>query len=289
MIKAGIVLLVGRPNVGKSTLLNNLLHTKVSITSPTPQTTRTPIQGLFNDERGQIIFFDTPGIFLKSPNAVSKKVNANAQEALKEKANLILYIVDRTRSRGEEENKVVGMLRKVDVPKVLVVNKIDVNRPNHYAEYEIFADEFHQKVEISAIKETNLKQLLAVIFSYMPVAKPMIDPDTLVYPVLNMDSKQFLEDIIREKVFLETREEVPHTVAVKVDKIEDKEDQRLLVITARILTLDDRYKAMIIGQGGQRIKEIGSMVRKELEVMTAKKIFVQLTVETNPHWPQELL
>lgn len=288
-MQSGVVLLIGRPNVGKSTLLNNLLQTKVSITSPQPQTTRFPIQGVFEDERGQIIFFDTPGIFGKVPNIVAKKINKATEESLKEEADLLLYIVDRTRGRGDEENKIIGMLRKIEVPKILVMNKIDVRKPNHYAEYEIFSDEFNEKVEISAEKGTNLKHLLNRIFSYLPEREPLINTENLVYPVLNINSRQFLEDIIREKVFLNVRDEVPHAIAVKVDKIEDKEEQKLLVVTGKILTLDDRYKGMIIGKGGQKIKEIGSMVRKELEVMTNKKIYVQLTVETNPHWPEELL
>lgn len=282
-------MLVGRPNVGKSTLLNNLLQTKVSITSPQPQTTRFPIQGLFEDERGQIIFFDTPGIFARVPNIVARKVNKASEESLKEEADLILYIVDRTRSRGEEENKIIGMLRKIEVPKILVMNKIDVKKPNHYAEYDIFLDEFTEKIDISAEKGTNLKHLLNRIFSYLPEREPLINSKNLVYPVLNISSRQFLEDIIREKVFLNVRDELPHTIAVKVENIEDKEAQNLLVITAKILTTDDRYRMMIIGKGAKMIKEIGSMARKELELMSNKKVYLDLKVETDPHWPQELL
>ncbi len=278
---------MGRPNVGKSTLLNNLLHTKVSITSHHPQTTRTTIRGVFEDERGQIIFVDTPGIFQKVENMVARRVNQTAINAIGQEADVILYIVDRARARGEEENKVIGLLRKVSKPKILVINKIDVTKPNHYAEYEIFADEFDQRVDISAIKETHLKTLLEVIFSYLPEGKPQVDTTNMVYPVANVDSKQFLAELIREKLLLQTAEEIPHTAMVIVNEINEKPD--ILVIKAVILTTDDRYKRMLIGSGGSKIKVIGSMARKEIEVAANKKVFLDLRVETDSHWPEKYL
>lgn len=302
MIKSGTVALVGRPNVGKSTLLNSLLGTKVAITSPQPQTTRFAIQAVFEDERGQIIFLDTPGIFHKVESFVGKKINEAALASMTQDFAVLLYIVDKTRERGEEENKLIGILRQIDKPKILVINKIDVNKPDHTAEYEIFRDEFSDQVEISALKQTHLKTLLAKIFSFLPEGKPQIDTKNLVYPVLNMSSKLFLEEIIREKVFLNMREEVPHTVTVKVTKIEEKPfgvsqnetshgkpQQTMLVITAKILTTNDRYKIMLIGRNGQKIKEIGYEARKEIETMTNKKVYLDLMVETDPHWPEKYL
>lgn len=289
MAKSGTVLLVGRPNVGKSTLLNNLLHTKVSITSPSPQTTRSSVRAVYEDDDGQIVFVDTPGIFHKVENLVAKKVNAQALDAIGNEANLILYIVDRTRARGEEENKVIGLLRNINVPKILVINKIDVQKPNHYAEYDIFADEFDRKVEISALKETHLKKLIDIIFSYLPEGKPQISTENLVYPVLNMDSKKFIEENIREKILLMTRDEVPYTSTVVVESVEEREALNLLVIKAKILTTNDRYKKMLIGKEGRRIKEIGSYARKELELMSNKKVFLDLKVETDEHWVEKYL
>ncbi|MBI3385014.1 GTPase Era [Candidatus Gottesmanbacteria bacterium] len=288
MTKVGTVLLVGRPNVGKSSLLNNLLHTKVSITSPQPQTTRLVIRGLYEDERGQIIFLDTPGIFHKVESLVAKRVNETALKSINEGADLILYIVDRTRAHGEEENKIIGILRKIDTPKILVINKIDVLKPNHYAEYEIFADEFDAKVEISAIKETNLKKLLDMVFSYLPEGK-IEDRKDLVYPVLNIDSKKFLAEIIREKVLLRTFDEIPHMATVEISDISEKTEPNMLIIKGKILTTDDRYKKILIGKGGQKIKEIGSMARKEIELMSNKKVFLDLQVETDPHWMEKYL
>lgn len=286
MAKVGTVLLVGRPNVGKSSLLNNLLHTKVSITSPQPQTTRLVVRGLYEDERGQIIFLDTPGIFHKVESLVAKRVNETAIKSINEGTDLILYIVDRTRAHGDEENKIIGILRNIDTPKILVINKIDVLKPNHYAEYEIFAEEFNEKVEISATRETNLKRLLEVIFSYLPEGK-IENRSDLVYPVLNMDSKKFLAEIIREKILLRTFDEIPHTATVEITEISEKNDPVMLIIKAKILTTDDRYKKILIGKGGQKIKEIGSMARKEIELMSNKKVYLELTVETDPHWMEK--
>lgn len=282
-------MLIGRPNVGKSTLLNNLLHTKVSITSPQPQTTRSSVRAVYEDDRGQIVFVDTPGIFHKVENIVARKVNAQALDAIGNTANLILYIVDRTRSRGEEENRIIGLLRNIRIPKLLVVNKIDVSKPNHYAEYDIFTDEFDQKLEISALKETHLKKLVDTIFSYLPQGKPQISTEKLVYPVLNLDSKKFIEEIIREKILLMTFDEIPHTATVQVETVEEREAINLLVIQAKILTTNDRYKKMLIGAGGKKIKEIGSYARKELELMSNKKVFLELRVETDEHWPEKYL
>ncbi len=288
MAKVGTVLLVGRPNVGKSSLLNNLLHTKVSITSPQPQTTRLVIRGLYEDERGQIIFMDTPGIFHKVESLVAKRVNETALKSINEGADLILYIVDRTRAHGAEENKIIGILRNIDTPKILVVNKIDVLKPNHYAEYEIFGNEFNEKVEISATRETNLKRLLEVIFSYLPEGK-LEDRKDLVYPVLNIDSKKFLAEIIREKVLLRTFDEIPHMATVEITEISEKSEPNMLIIKGKILTTDDRYKKILIGRGGQKIKEIGSMARKEIELMSNKKVYLDLQVETDPHWMEKYL
>lgn len=289
MSKFGTAALAGRPNTGKSTLLNSLMGTKVAITSPQPQTTRFPIEAVYEDERGQIIFKDTPGIFHKVQSQVGKKINESAQQALKADADLVLYLCDKTRERGEEENKLIGILRQINKPKILVINKIDVKNPDHTAEYEIFRDEFDDEVLVSGLKETHLKTLLEKIFRFLPEGKPQVDKTNMPYPVLNLDSRIFLEEAIREKVFLNTREELPHTVTVKVTSIEEKNNNSLLVITAKILTTDDRYKIMLIGKNGRTIKEIGYQARKELEIMTNKKVYLDLTVETDKNWPDKYL
>lgn len=303
MSKFGIVALIGRPNVGKSTLLNSIMDTKVAITSPQPQTTRFPIEAVYEDDNGQIIFKDTPGIFHKVESQVGKKINAASENAMKGEIDLVLYICDKTRARGEEENKLIGLLRQIQKPKILVINKIDVKEPDRTAEYEIFRDEFDDEVQISGLKQTHLKTLLTKIYSFLPEGKPQVDIKDMVYPIMNMTSKLFLEEIIREKVFLNMREELPHTVIVKVTNIEEKSysvptyvgtsqekpQQTMLVITAKILTTADRYKIMLIGKGGRKIKEIGYEARKEIEIMTNKKVYLDLAVETDEGWPEKFL
>src|SRR5689334_3522977 len=147
-MKSGIVCLIGRPNVGKSTLLNHILGHKVAITSPKPQTTRFNTQAVYEDERGQIVFVDTPGIFGKVEDMLAKRINVAAEESLHD-VNVILYMVDHTRERDFEENKALGIVRKVDVPKILVINKVDVREPTHIIQYKFLESEFPHVVTIS--------------------------------------------------------------------------------------------------------------------------------------------
>ncbi len=281
--KAGVVALVGRPNAGKSTLLNQILGHKVSITSPKPQTTRFSIQAVYEDERGQIIFVDTPGIFAKVEDSLAKGINRKAQEALSQGIDLIVYLVDHTRKRDIEENKTLGIVRKVNVPKILVINKIDIQSPSYIVQYKFMEEEFDAVIEVSALTGRNVTQLPDTIFSYLPKGAPTIDTKTLAQPGLNIDSRTFLAEIIREKAFLFLRREVPYSLTAKVDAIEERTNGTLY-IKARILTSADRYKAMIIGRGGAMIKEISMAARKELETATNKKVYLELTVETDPHW-----
>jgi len=287
MKKSGIVTLVGRPNTGKSTLLNNLLGTKVSITSPKPQTTRFPIQAVLNEERGQIIFTDTPGIFEKSVGPTVGLTNKMAYSALGEELDLILYIVDKTRPKGKEENKVLGIIRKIDKPKILVINKIDLKEPDFSADFEFLKDEFPNFIEVSALRNINLRLLLDKIFGQLPEKDPIV-PVNLETIILNLDSKKFVEEIIREKVFLNTRDEVPYVVGTEVLQLTERPNGTLY-IKATIFVSDKRYKGMIIGKGGSAIKEIGQAVRKELEVSTEKKVFVELNVEADKHWIDRMM
>lgn len=286
-MKAGVVTLIGRPNVGKSTLLNNLIGRKVAITSPKPQTTRFPMQAIYEDERGQIIFVDTPGVFAKTPDSLSRSINKNAEKAIGQDTDVIIYVIDPTRPRDVEENRTLGITRKADVPKILVINKADVKDPDYYPEYAFYEDEFETRIKVSALTHANLNLLIDSIFEFLPEREKIIDTSKMQQPALNMDSKQFVAEIIREKVFLLASEEVPYTVTTQVDQIEERKNN-MLYIKARIMTTADRYKKMLIGNKGYMVKEIGILTRKELEVATGKKVYVDLTVETNPHW-QEML
>ncbi len=276
--KSGVVALLGRPNAGKSTLLNAILDQKVSITSPKPQTTQFSVQAVYEDPRGQIIFTDTPGIFAKTDNPKAHDINLTAEHSLKEGVDVVVYVIDKTRERGVEENKVLGVIRKTDAPKILVINKTDKRHPDFIEQYKFLEEEFDATIHLSARTRTNLNVLIDTIFAFLKNGEQLIDSKEMATPIINMDSKLFLEEMIREKAFMRLRREVPYAIRVVVDSIVEKPQKDMSVIKARIIC-PIRYKKMIIGAGGSKIKEIGMMARRELELATNRKIFLDLTVE----------
>ncbi len=283
-MKTGKVLLVGRPNVGKSTFLNNIIGQKVAITSPKPQTTRFPIRALYQDERGKIIFIDTPGLMKKTEDYLSENINKRTIEAINEEIDLVVYMVDHTRKRDFEEARVLGIVRQINKPKILVINKIDITEKTYKPQYEFLKEEFPIYFEISALKKINIKPLMNKIFEFLPEEKKESEIENIhPYPVLNIDAKTFISELIREKVFLMMGEEIPYTTTAIVEEISER-DNGLMYIKAKILTTHDRYKKMLIGKGGRKIKEIGSYARKEISLAINKKVYLDLTVETDPHW-----
>lgn len=286
-MKAGVVAIIGRPNAGKSTLLNNILKQKVAITSPKPQTTRFVIQAVYEEERGQIVFVDTPGIFGRTKDPLARRINPKAEEALNQGVDVVVYLIDHTREREHEENKALGIVRKTHVPKILAINKIDVRDPDHRVQYKFMEEEVDAVVEISALTGKNIPTLLDTIFSLLPVGKPQVDTTDIIQPGLNLTSKTFVAEIIREKAFLFLRRELPYTLTAVVDEIIERKGAALY-IKARILTSDERYKPMIIGKGGAMIKEISMAARKELETAGNKKVFLDLTVAVDPRWMDNL-
>ncbi|MEK7166512.1 MAG: KH domain-containing protein, partial [Patescibacteria group bacterium] len=193
---------------------------------------------------------------------------------------------DHNRPRDHEENRVLGIIRKTKSPKLLVVNKIDRKRADYSADYAFYEREFSDLIKVSALKRSNFNILLNKIFAYLPTREPLVATSQLVQPALNLDSKLFIAEIIREKVFLNMREEVPYTVTTKVDQVEERSDGTLY-IKGEIITTADRYKVMLIGHNGVMIKEIGMAVRKELETASGKKVYVDLNVVVNPRWQEE--
>lgn len=287
-MKSGKVLLVGRPNVGKSTFLNNLIGTKVAITSPKPQTTRFPIKALYEEARGTVVFVDTPGIFGKAEDAMSKKINQKTLSLLNEQVDLVIYMVDHTRKRDFEEGKVLGLVRKIEKPKILVVNKIDKPDPTYLPQYKFMEEEFKDVFLISALNKLHMKPLVDRIFELIPERGETEVSELTekgIYPLLNMDSHVFVAELIREKVFLMMGEEIPYTTTAIVDEITER-GNGMMYVKARILTTDSRYKKMLIGTAGRKIKEIGSYARKEIALATGKKVFLDLTVVTDPHWQE---
>ena len=290
-IKFGRVVILGRPNTGKSTLLNAIMSQKVAITSPMAQTTRKNTRVVFSDERGKIIFSDTPGIINKVSDLIGKRVNTEAPKEVG-RADVVLGIFDISRPKNEEENKVIGLIRKSKAKKILVYNKIDeaIGSKDHLAEYNYLEEEFDKVISVSAIKEKNIKGLINLIFEMLPekdIKSTEEDVEIIQSKnktVISLNSKEYIAEIIREKAYLFLRKEVPYSVNVEVDSVVDK--KKLILIKARILTTADRYKKMIIGRGGKKIKEIGYNARKELELMSDRKIFLELMVEIDKHWAE---
>lgn len=283
----GKVLLVGRANVGKSTFVNNVIGQKVAITSPKPQTTRFSIRALYEEDRGKIIFVDTPGIVGKAKDFLSKRINEKTLQILNESVDLVIYMVDATRKRDFEESKVLGLVRKINRPKILVINKIDDPGKSFLPQYKFLEEEFNDVFQISAINNMHIKPLLDKIFEYLPeknIDSEKLPPD-LVYPILNLDSKIFLGELIREKIFLMMGEEIPYTTTVIVEQVLERKNGTTY-IKAKILTTNDRYKGMLIGAGGRKIKEIGSYARKEIALAINKKVFLDLNIEVDAHWQE---
>src|SRR3989344_6774965 len=211
-VKSGKVLLIGRPNVGKSTFLNNLIGQKVAITSPKPQTTRFPIKALYEDERGKIVFVDTPGIFGRAKDFLAKKINEKTFQAINEEIDLVIYMIDHTRKRDFEEAKVIGIVRKINKPKILVINKIDLQEKTYLPQYKFLEEEIPLVFQISSLKKLHIKPLIQKVFDLLPEVPTNNDEskknttdemeNKAGYPLLNMDSKTFIAELIREKVFI---------------------------------------------------------------------------------------
>ncbi|MDP3770993.1 MAG: GTPase Era [bacterium] len=291
-----MVTLAGRSNVEKSTLLNALVGTKVAITSPKPQTTRDVIRGILNDPRGQIVFIDTPGVFESKRDSFTQQLNQVARKALSD-IDAIVYVVDPTRSIGTEEHRIHAAVRNSVVPKVLVYNKSDLStRERPYRdEYhslvlgglpihppgdgEGLGDGFVAEFDVSALKRRNLNLLVDALFDILPEGERLYEEGRIA----DVPQRFWVAELIREKVFLRMQQEIPYSVAVEVDEIV-KRDDGLLYIVARIMTTHDRYRKMLIGAGGRRIKEIGSLTRKELETAMNRRVFLDLSVETNSSW-----
>lgn len=284
MFKYGTAAIIGRPNTGKSTLLNAIMNQKVTITSPLPQTTRKNVRVRYQDERGAIDFIDTPGMMGKIEDLVGKKANRETPKSLSG-ADVVICLMDISRPKNEEDNKVIGLVRKSTVPKILVYNKIDKAKVSqgYLPEYNFLEEEFDHVVGISAIRNKNVRELIKIIFELLPEGQPQEDQSEFKIPVSSSD---YISEIIREKLFLFLRREVPYTTTVVVDSIEDK--KAIIVVKADILTNAERYKKMIIGKNGQKIKQIGSNARKELELMSGRKIYLDLTVKIDKHWQERV-
>lgn len=281
-MKSGFVVLAGRSNVGKSTLLNALVGSKVAIVTPKAQTTRRPVRGIKHDPRGQIVFVDTPGVFLGKKDELSQKLNSAVREQL-EGIDLVIYVTDPTREPGSEEEDIQRMLRKLPVPIILAVNKSDLPPDRKPFETNMGAIDVGQKatIKISALRKQDLNRLVDKIFELLPEGDPYY-PDL---QLTDMSHKDWLEEIIREKIFLRLEEELPYSIHVEVTDIQERSKNNRR-ISATVWTTDERYKKMIIGEGASMIKQIGMDARREIEAASDTKLFLELTVKVDPKWPQ---
>lgn len=269
--------MIGRSNVGKSTLMNSIVGSKISITTPKPQTTRLPIQGIITRPEGQMVFVDTPGVLRGEKDALSKRLADSVKASLRD-IDVVAYIVDPTREIGQEEREVMRTIEHMSVPKILVINKIDL-RPPYIDFYRDLAENFTSVVEVSALRGTHVDTLVEKLFEFLPEGE-------FYYPehqLTDMPNKFWLAELIREKLFLRLRQEVPYSTHVEVTEVDERENGTLY-IAGTIFTTDDRYKRMIIGAGGRGVREIGQSTRKELEGVLGSKVFLDLNVEVDPHW-----
>ncbi len=279
-MKAGFVSLVGRPNVGKSTLLNSFLGSKVSIVSDKPQTTRNKIVGIYTEEKGQIIFLDNPGIH-KPLHTLNKKMMEEVYSALEE-CDLILFLIDITKKWGKGDEFSLELLKKYEKPKFLLINKIDlVKKSKALPIIEKFKDMnvFSEIIPISALTRLNFDILNEKIFEYLPEGELLYPEDSVTI----VRRKFLIAEIIREKILNMTKDEIPYSVAVLVNKIERRESG-VLYINAEIYVEKDSQKAILIGKKGSMISRIGKNARKELEFLTNSKIYLELIVKVKEKW-----
>ena len=278
-MKSGFVGIIGRPNVGKSSLLNTIMGKKIAITSNKPQTTRNNIQGIYNDEETQMVFVDTPGIH-KPKNKLGKLLNKEAYFSMND-TDVILFVVDISTPLGKGDKFIIDMLNEINKPVILVLNKID-RLPKEQillkiAEYKNLYN-FVEIVPISAIKKDNVDRLLDVIKKYLNDNMRYYDEGTYT----NSSTEFIIAELIREKILNLTDEEIPHSITCVVEKIEY--EKNIVNINGLIIVDRESLKKIIIGKQGTMIKEIGSLARNDIELLLGKKVYLELYVKVLPKW-----
>ena len=280
-MKSGFVSLIGRPNVGKSTLLNSILGKKVAITSEKPQTTRNMIQGIYNDKDTQIVFVDTPGIH-KPQNKLGRVLNKQAYFTIND-VDIVIMVVDITEKIGKGDNFVIDILKNIEEekPVFLVINKIDkLPREEILKKIDEYQKLFNftEIIPLSARKKDNVDRLIEVLKKYLPDNIKYFDDKTIT----SSDRNFIISEFIREKVLDLTEEEIPHSVTCIVEEIE--EDEKMLSIASTIIVDRENLKKIIIGKNGSKTKEIGNRARKDIEAYYNKKVYLDLFVKVVPKW-----
>ncbi len=279
--KSGFVALVGRPNVGKSTLMNKLIGQKIAITSNKPQTTRNRIQTVYTDERGQVIFLDTPGIH-KAKNKLGEYMVNVAEKTLAD-VDVVLWLVEPTTYIGTGEKHIVAQLKNCRKPVILVINKVDTIKKEEILPFIAAYQkemEFEEIIPVSALKGTNTNDLLESIFKYLPYGPMYYDEDT----VTDQPMRQIVAELIREKALRCLSDEIPHGIAVTIEKMKERPDGSMWDIEATIVCERDSHKGIVIGKGGAMLKKIGSAARFEIERMMEQQINLKLWVKVRKEW-----
>lgn len=277
--KSGFATLIGRPNVGKSTLMNHLIGQKIAITSNKPQTTRNKIQTVYTSDEGQIVFLDTPGIH-KAKNKLGNYMVSVAQHTLSE-VDVVLWLVEPSTFIGAGEHHIIEQLKKTKTPVILVINKVDTVEPIEVAKaIETYCKEydFAEIVPVSALKEKNTDELLKCIFKYLPYGEAFYDEDTIT----DQPMRQIVAELIREKALRLLSDEIPHGIAVTIESMKYRE--HIVDIEATIICERDSHKGIIIGKGGSMLKQIGSKARPEIEDMLEMQANLQLWVKVKKDW-----
>jgi GTP-binding protein Era len=281
--RSGFVSIVGRPNVGKSTLLNRLLEDKIAITSDKPQTTRNRVQGIYNRPGAQVIFIDTPGIH--QPKSGLNRFMVETALATLKGVDAILLLVEADKSSSNREKPLLDLLEDVDAPVVLVLNKIDLVKKEALLELISSFSKlypFREIVPVSALQGDGVERLADVVCGCLPEG-PSYYPDDIL---TDLPERFIVAEIIREKVFRATRDEIPYSVAVTVDSFKEREDGKLVSICATINVERDSQKGIIIGKKGDMLKKIGIQARKDIEVLLGTKVFLELFVRVSKDWSE---
>ena len=281
-MKSGFVALIGRPNVGKSTLMNTLIGQKIAITSNKPQTTRNRIQTVFTDERGQIVFLDTPGIH-KAKNKLGEYMVKVSTRTLRD-VDMVLWLVEPSTFIGEGDEHIFEILSSVNIPVILAINKMDSLKQKEDM-LEVIAKyssrmQFAEVVPVSALKGTNTDKLLDIIFKYLSEGHMYYDEDT----VTDQPIKQIAAELIREKALRFLQEEIPHGIAVEIDTFNYRDSGDMVDIEAAIVCEKDSHKGIIIGKGGSMLKRIGTAARKDIEGLLESRVNLKLWVKVRPKW-----
>lgn len=278
-MKSGFISLVGRPNVGKSTLLNDILKKKVSIVSSKPQTTRNMVQGIYNDNDTQIVFVDTPGIH-KPNHKLGKVLNKGAYQSFDD-VDVVALLVDGKMGLGKGDKYIIERLKNLDKPVILVINKIDgLSNDKIISLISDYKDlyEWSDIVPVSAMKDKNVDELIKVFKKYLPDEVKYYDDNV----VTNRSDEFMISELVREKVFLLTEEEIPHSVTCITERLIKDKDK--YIISAAVIVDRDSLKKIIIGKNGSMIKKIGTMARKDIEDYLGTRVYLELYVKTIPKW-----